>query len=237
MEKALALDSYDVKSLSQSRLAAYDALVPGSEFCARLLPSPADMAALRAVFGGRLILATPLLTETGLEAVEDLLKPRAAGKAPVEVIANDLGLLEVLRSDFKGKVRVSCGRILSHCVKIMPEDYGREFLKRYSITGFETDEPHSMKRLARYGLGFSWHYPFRFAAVTRFCPWEERWATRCSYSCRGRMEALMNPHLPKPLWLKGAGYFVRGQGPRKGMRRNVFTPPAGRIGTSNSGIS
>lgn len=222
MEKALALDSYDVKSLPQSRLAAYDALAIGSEFCAQLLPSPADMTALRGVFRGKIVLATPLLPESGIKAVRKILNLCSVKKAALEVIANDLGLLEILRSEFRGVAKVSCGRILAYCVEIMPESYGRKFLERYSITGFEVDNPHILKRLAPYGLSFSWHYPFRFSAVTRFCPWEKRWAADCSHSCRGRIEPLKNLNIPKTLWLKGPGYFVRGQGPRKGIWRNVY---------------
>ena len=222
MEKALALDSYDIKSLSEKGLAGYDALALGSEFCARLLPAPGETQALRAVFKGRLILATPMLTEADLSDVKKLLKLLAGKKTQLEVIVNDLGLLEVLRSGFKGKVKVSCGRILSHRVKIMPEAYVRKFLKRYGIARFEVDEPKTIRRLAPYGLPFSWHYPFRYVTVTRFCPWEEHWAESCAHSCRGRAEPLTSIRVHKTLWLKGCAYFTRGQRPKGSASRNIF---------------
>ena len=222
MEKALAADIYDIKSLSRKGLAGYGALALGSEFCARLLPSPEEAEALRKLFKGRLILATPMLTEADLSAVKKLLKLLTGKRAPLEVIVNDLGLLETLRSGFKGKVKVSCGRILAHRVKIMPDAYVRKFLKRYYIAGFEVDEPKTIRRLAPYGLPFSWHYPFRYATVTRFCPWEERWAESCGHSCRGRAEPLRSIRVHKTLWLKGCAYFTRGQRPKSSVSRNIF---------------
>jgi hypothetical protein len=140
------------------------------------------------------------------------------------VVANDLGLLEVLRSRFRGKVKVSCGRLLAHRVKIMPQAYAKEFLARYDIACFEIDDPSVVGRLEPYGLPFSWNYPFRYATMTRFCPWERHWASDCSYSCRGRLEPLKSIRVSKTLWLKGGAYFIRGQRPRKWAIRNVFTP-------------
>lgn len=221
MEKALALDSYDIERLSRKRLAGYGALALGSEFCARLLPTPEEAAGVAKVFKGRLILATPMLTEAGLSCVKDLLELLAREEKRLEVIANDLGLLEVLRAR-SGKVKVSCGRLLAHRVKLMPGAYARAFLKRYDISCFEADEPKLLRRLAPYGLPFSWHYPYRYATMTRFCPWEKRWAESCAHSCRGRLEPLKSVRVHKTLWLRGSAYFTRGQRPRAGVRRNIF---------------
>ena len=136
MEEALALDNHDPEKLPAASLAGYGAFVLGSEFCGRLLPSQAEARALRSVFKGRLILATPMLTEADLADVKKLLKLLAGTKGRLEVIANDLGLLEVLRASFSKKVEISCGRILAHRLKIMPGEYVREFLKRYRIARF-----------------------------------------------------------------------------------------------------
>jgi hypothetical protein len=223
MEKALTFDARDTARL-RSRAAGYGALVIGSEFCAGLLPSPAEAAALRKEFGGKIVLATPLLTDDALARVKKLLKIVSAG-GPAEVIANDLGLLEVLRRA-RSRVEISCGRILAHRVKIMPEAYAREFLRRYGVKRFEIDDPAAVKRLAQFGLPFSWHYPYRYVTVTRFCPWENRWADGCAGSCRGRARKLVSPRVPKPLWLRGAAYFVKAQRPNKAADRTVFTPAA-----------
>lgn len=224
MEKALALDASLLGDRPPKVPAGYGAVVLGSEFCAGLLPSPGEALAAAASFGGRLILATPMLTEAGLSAVKKLLKALGARRG-LEVIANDLGLLEYLRSVSGGRAAVSCGRILTHRVRIMPPDYARKFLARYGIRTFEVDDASVLKRLETYGLALSWHYPFKYVTVTRFCPWEDRWASSCGRSCLGRAEQLEHPGLPVKLWRAGAAYFVRGQRSRGGMARTIYTPP------------
>lgn len=223
MEKALALDASLLKEPLKVP-AGYGAVVLGSEFCAGLLPAPEEALAAAAAFEGKLILATPLLTEAGLAAVKKILRA-FGGKRRLEVIANDLGLLEFLRGNCKGAVEISCGRILTHRVRIMPGEYAVKFLARYGVKTFEVDDASVLERLKLFGLALSWHYPFRYATVTRFCPWEDRWSSSCGKSCLGRMEPLTNPGLPVTLWRAGAAYFVRGQRSRAGMARNVFTPP------------
>jgi len=224
MEKALALDASVLKKRPLKVPAGCGAVVLGSEFCAGLLPSPQEVLDVMAAFKGRIILATPMLTEAGLAAVKKILL--AAGKSRrLEVIANDLGLLELLRARFKGKAAVSCGRILTHRVRIMPQAYAEKFLARYGIRTFEVDDASIIKRLEPYGLALSWHYPFKYATVTRFCPWEERWASACGKSCLGRTAPLTHPGLPVTLWRIGSAYFVRGQRGRAGVERNIFTPP------------
>ncbi len=224
MEKALALDASVLKKRPLRIPACYGAVMLGSEFCAGLLPSPQEALGVAAAFKGRVILATPLLTEAGLAAVKKILQA-VREKRRLEVIVNDLGLLEVLRARFRDEIAVSCGRILTHRVRIMPQAYAKEFLARYAIKTFEVDDASIIKRLEPYGLALSWHYPFRYATVTRFCPWEERWASACGRSCLGRMEPLTHPGLPVTLWRIGTAYFVRGQKSRAGAGRNIFTPP------------
>jgi hypothetical protein len=223
MEKALALEVCSPEALRKIP-AGCRTVVIGSEFCSGLLPAPAQARALRRAFKGRIVLATTLLTQAALEKVKSLVKIISTG-GPAEVIANDLGLLEALRARRKAPP-VSCGRILAHRVKIMPEAYAGKFLARYRIAGFEVDDAAILKRLEPYGLPFSWHYPFRYATVTRFCPWENRWAEGCGHSCLGRARKFTSPRLPGPLWLRGCAYFIPGQRARPGAARNVYTPPA-----------
>lgn len=225
MDKALALDRPPLKGEKMPR--GFGSLVIGSEFCAGLLPTPAQAAAFNAAFRGAVVLATPLLTDDGLDRVRALLRLYLRAGRGLEVVVNDLGLLELLRSSFRGKFKISCGRLLANRVKIMPEAFAREFLGRYAIASFEADDPAVLRRLKPYGLPVSWHYPLRYATVTRFCPWENRWAYACGRSCLGKTMPLKSPRVPKTLWLSGCAYFVKGQGPRKAAARNVFTPPCG----------
>lgn len=236
MEKALALDFYGPEALRLAARPGYDALVLGSEFCERLLPSPREFAALRDLFPGRLALATPLLTDDGLDRVRELLRLGTAGGRRLEVVANDLGLLEVLRARLRGKVEVSCGRVLANRVRIMPREYARGFLARYGVARIEADDAGALARLKGLGPRISWHHPFRYATLTRFCPWEKRWALSCAHSCRGKTTPLSSPRVPETLWLRGPAYFVKGQGPRRDAARCVFTPPSAYRETSRSRI-
>lgn len=145
------------------------------------LPAPEEALAAAAAFEGKLILAMPLLTEAGLAAVKKILRA-FGGKRRLEVIANDLGLMEFLRGNYKGAVEISCGRILTHRVRIMPGEYAEKFLARYGVKTFEVDDASVLERLKLFGLALSWHYPFRYATVTRFCPWEDRWSSSCGRS-------------------------------------------------------
>lgn len=222
MDKALALDRPPRKG---EKMSGFGALVIGSEFCAGLLPSAAEAAAVNAAFSGAVILATPLLTDDGLDRVRALLRLYLRAGRRLELIVNDLGLLELLRSSFRGKFKISCGRLLGNRVKIMPEAFAREFIERYAIASFEVDDPAVLRRLKPYGLPVSWHYPLRYATVTRFCPWENRWAYACGRSCLGKAMPLKSPRVPETLWLSGCAYFIKGQGPRRGAARLVFTPP------------
>lgn len=228
MDKAIAFDACGFKKGGRAP-AGFGTLVLGSEFCAGLLPSPAEAGAVSAAFPGKIVLATPLLTDDGLDKVRTLLRLNARSGRELEVIANDLGLLEVLRSSFRGKFKISCGRLLANRVKIMPEAFAGDFIARYGIARFEVDDPSVIRRLKPYGLGFSWHYPLRYATVTRFCPWENRWAYACARSCSGKTMPLKSPRVPKTLWLAGCAYFIKGQGPRKNMERNVFDTPPGEV--------
>ncbi len=230
MRQFIALDISMPWARKMVRAGGWDGLVVGSEFCARMLPSPGELASALGPYSGPLVLATPVLPQKDLEAVAALLRAFAGRPGGLEVVANDLGLLEVLRSRYAGKVAVSCGRLLAHRVKIMPRAYAAGFLARYGISSFELDDEALLGRLKPYGLPFSWHYPYRYATVTRFCPWERHWAAGCSHSCRGRAEPLKSVRVSRTLWLKEAAYFVKGQRPRAWAGRNVYTPPPGGPG-------
>lgn len=227
MDKAIAFDAAGFRGGKVPP--GFRTLVLGSEFCAGLLPAPAEAAAVNSAFGGKIALATPLLTDDGLDKVRALLRLYARSGRELEVIANDLGLLEVLRSAAKGRFTVSCGRLLANRIKIMPEAFARDFIARYRLSRFEVDDPSIMKRLKPYGLGFSWHYPLRYATLTRFCPWENRWAYACARSCAGKTMPLRSPRVPETLWLAACAYFTKGQGPRKSAERNVFDPPPAEV--------
>ncbi|MFA6030841.1 MAG: hypothetical protein WC969_13365 [Elusimicrobiota bacterium] len=224
MEKAVALDFYGSEALRLAARPGYGTLVLGSEFCERLLPDAREFAAFRDLFPGRLALATPLLTDDGLDRVRELLRLGTAGGRRLEVVANDLGLLEVLRAGFRRGVEVSCGRVLANRVRIMPREYARGFLARYKVARIEADDAGALARLKALGPEISWHHPFRYATLTRFCPWEKRWAFACARSCRGKATPLSSPRVPETLWLRGPAYFVKGQGPRRDAARCVFTP-------------
>jgi hypothetical protein len=88
----------------------------GNEFCERLLPSQAVADSVAKLVNGAGLafsLATPTLSDDGLDAMRALLASLPAGS---EVSVNDWGLMRAVRRDFPG-LRMSAGRLLCKMLK------------------------------------------------------------------------------------------------------------------------
>jgi len=185
----------------------------GDEFCQNLVPAAADFDAAVARFPGRVVLVTPLLGDEVFDEVERIVARRGARRGRLEVVVNDLGLLHHLRRRHAARVSVSVGRVLGHRVKVMPAGFARELLRAHAVRRVEVDDAALPRRFEGFpGLRLSFHAPFLYRSVTRFCPWERHWPQPCSFSCVGCLRILRHPHLPQPLLLKGAAYGVRTRG-------------------------
>ena len=210
MEKALALSAPEFRKIPASGLKGCGLLYLGDEFCQNLMPSPEDFERALKTFNGRVVLVTPLLTDEIFDEVERIIKKLASPKSKLEIVANDLGLLYTIRKKYAARVNVTLGRILGHRVKMMPEGFAGRFLKEHGVSRVEIDDASLVRRFAPFkGVKLSFHSPFRYISVTRFCPWEKHWPAPCGYACLGKIIKLKHRALPQPLFLKGASYRVK----------------------------
>jgi len=181
----------------------------GSEFCASLLPSPETLAATvreAAVRGLTLHFVTPPLTDEGLALVRRCLEGPLSKLPGLEVVANDFGLLHVLRRDFP-QVSPVLGRLLSYqradpgnpaflwevfdaeeaqrrlemLRSVITHSQGcRSFLEEMKVRRVELNPVAQGIRLSDQGaFRYTLHRPFAFVSTTRFCP---------------TVESLRNPH-------------------------------------------
>lgn len=229
-EKALALSGPAFRRAKPAALKGYGALYLGDEFCQNLLPSAEDLGLALDAFNGRAVLVTPLLTDEVFDGVETLIRRFSSARRRLEVVVNDLGLLHTLRTAYPRRVMVSLGRVLGHRVKVMPPGFARDFMKKHRVTRIETDDRALLPRFDNFGLKLSFHTPFRYLSVTRFCPWERHWPGPCALSCLGKVRRLDHPRLPSQLILKGQAYGIRGAAApgHRLMDRIVSEPAAGR---------
>ncbi|OGR51613.1 MAG: hypothetical protein A2049_09925 [Elusimicrobia bacterium GWA2_62_23] len=231
IERALQLSAPALRAAAPGAFKKAGLLYLGDEFCQNLVPSPEDFALALAKFPGRVALVTPLLTDAAFDSVEEIIKAQSSPRRRLEVVVNDLGLLHTLKTRYARRVLVSLGRVFAHRVKVMPRSFAAGFLKKHNVKRVELDDPALLPRFEGLGLKVSFHTPFRYVSVTRFCPWERHWPAGCGYACEGRVKELEHPRLPAPLLLKGQAYGLKtGAPPRHpAIDRLVQEPlPAGR---------
>ena len=209
MEKALALSAPEFRKIPASGLKGCGLLYLGDEFCQNLMPSTEDFEQALKKFKGCVVLVTPVLTDEVFDEVERIIKKFASPKNKLEIVANDLGLLHTVRKKYCARVNVTLGRVLGHRVKVMPEGFAGKFLKEHGVSRVEIDDPSLVRRFAPFGIKLSFHTPFRYISVTRFCPWEKHWPESCNYACLGKIIKLEHRTLPQPLFLKGSSYSVK----------------------------
>lgn len=222
----------DPKKLSAASGVKASLIYLGSEFCQNLLPTPAQFGKALALPGKRLVLATPLLTEPGLAAVERLLRAYPARGGKLELVANDLGLLRLVSKKYRGRVAPVIGRVLAGILKVSPDDFIKRFLAEHGIARLEADRAETVERYSGFpGLAFTFHAPYAYAGLTRFCPWEKRWTgEKCRFSCLRGPKKLQSRLLPEPLYLVNAGYFTAGGRPGgSGRIDRLVYDPAGKL--------
>lgn len=92
----------------------FDRLYFGHEFCERLLPTPSSLARVLEWADEHRVpvtLVTPYATEAGLRRITTLLE-EGTGKGMDEIVANDLGVVRMVRRCFPSQ-RLVLGRLLT----------------------------------------------------------------------------------------------------------------------------
>ena len=230
MEKALSLTPPQITQTDSRDWDRYDLLYLGNAFCQNLLPSFEQFEWLRRRSGKQISLATSLVTNDGLQAAASLIDKIAGVQEGTEIVVNDIGMLSWLNLHFSGRIKIVLGRVLNRDFAFLPLDFLRDFLKRHNICGVETDVPLLAEHWGRHlRVKLSFHYPLRWAAMTRVCPHTGTISSGCGHPCRGRSLTLCSPHCSAPLLLRGNAYFTLNDLPHEEyIARAVYTPEEAR---------
>jgi hypothetical protein len=227
MEKALHIS----RSLKLPPIAPASARrttnIVGSQYCQNQLPSLMELASLRRGHAGAISLATSLLTDAGLARLKRFLARAVKNRLFSELIVNDWGLCEFIRST--SGYSVSAGQLFVEELSRMDPAWARRFCAAHRIASAEADNQDLAKRIVKnLALRISYHVPYRLKAVTTFCPFERHFRANCSFSCeRGGPGRLFNKHVGYGLHLRQKAYFVKGTTtvPHRGFWRIVQEPP------------
>ena len=204
-----------------------DLVYLGSEFCPNLLPRPADFSRAVKVFKKSVVLVTPFLTDRHFGDIEKIIKAHSGGDK-LEIVANDLGLIHLVRKKHASRARISLGRILGDMLKSSSAAFMTRVLSGNGIKRVEADSRDLAARCGQFGgVSCTYHIPYSYMAVTRFCPWEKQWVQKkCGYTCQAGGKKLTSRLIPRPLLLMNCGYFTDGGKPVKNgnIDRIVYQP-------------
>ncbi len=237
MEYAVSLTPPEALLAKPGFFGKYDRVYIGSSFCQNLMPEAEDVRRLRAGGARALTLATPLLTGAALKKFIRTLDRVLDVEKEVEVSLNDMGLLEMLRRRFRGRVVPLLGRPVSHDFLRMSPEFLKRFFREYGIKLLECDERAMVGNLPpSTALKISFHYPLEYLAMSRLCPHTLEMSVVCCRGCAGRRAGLSRPG-GEDLIIYGNAYF-RDNKPcvNKPVKRLVFTP-GGRRGREGGRLS
>ena len=192
MEHALYIHSTDqLHYLSED----FTRLYFGAEFCERLIPSRHELETVLRIARERALAftwMTPFVTNRGLGLLEELLPALAQTCPDAEVVVNDWGVLQLLRSEYP-LLKPVLGRLLNkskrgprimNIFKQIPsstQNYFQgcnldvpsavRFLKQQGISRVEFDNLLQGLKLegADGSISKSLYMPFAFISATRFC--------------------------------------------------------------------
>lgn len=157
----------------------------GNEFCDRLIPTPEELKKVTVKTqqqGLILTLVTPMLTDAGLRRLDKLLPELPDG---TEVVINDWGTLQRLRTDYTALVPV-LGRMLNKMIKdprlpsakwtqlhsyTSQQEHFQSLLRRFSIDQMEMDVPPFAKinQFMCAPMGLNVHLPYGYTFKGRMC--------------------------------------------------------------------
>lgn len=209
MERTISLAPFELGLVSAERLKGYDAVYLGGEFCENRMPAPVDYKKLAALFPGRVVTVTSILSERGLGRAADLLKKHLGEQKEFEMVVNDWGLLRLLRDKYRGKARPVLGRLIIWEIARMDKAFLNSFCREYGIKSVEADCEPVLKQLAGFKGSINYHAPYRFRSTSRYCPHlKDFTSSPCARNC-GAPVRLKNPKvLGEDLYLMGNAYFT-----------------------------
>lgn len=229
-----------LRATAKSELVALDAgtyegLAFGAEFCARRLPTRAEVREAVALCAGRGLgfsLVTPLLRQAAFAGAARWLSGLAAACGPLECVFNDWGLLHWARAE-RLPLRPVAGRLLGHQRRdprvLALQARARSPEEADARRGSLWDDPRSVAFAVSLGverleldwlpqgirapaltpsLGLSLCAPWLPVTWTPACPWTEE-PVGCPACCAGETPVVLwNAEDPHPLWSRGNTLFA-----------------------------
>jgi len=213
MEKAAALSLAQLRRCGKNGLKGCGVVYLGSEFCQNIAPSADDFRFVKNRLGKKAVLSTPLCAESRLEYFKSLIAELSRAGEPPEVVVNDLGLPNFLDEKYGKKIPLSLGRVLLLNIltvwRSLNAPYLAYLLCRYRPRRLEIDNPALLREPElRLNAEISFHYPLRFLAVTRWCPFAPGKMSSCGFACKDRFVKLKSPLLKAPLTIHNNAYFT-----------------------------
>ena len=207
LEKAAALELPDIRKAPPRFLREQDCVYVGSEFCQNLFPSAADVGLLLDKGARRVAVMTSFMVTEGLRRAEKALSPVLEKFGGVEVVVNDPGLLLYLEK-FHPEVPRSMGRLLSRDFMRADPAGRKEFFRKHRLSAMETDEADMIRNLGPApGFRVHLHYPLKYAAMSRACPFVRRTTLNCGRKCQGRALRLPVPDSRREIFAVANAYF------------------------------
>lgn len=197
----------DVITAAPEFIAGHDLVYVGSEFCQNIFPSAADVRGLYRKGAKKVVLLSSFMTEKGLARVQNSFSAIIGEFPLVEVVLSDFGLLRYLNRRHP-RTPKAIGRPLSIDFMRMPPAACAAFFRAHGLTRLETDEDDVLAGMRRKpGFAVSLHYPFRFVAMSRSCPFTRRITDDCGRKCYGKAFQLAVPG--GELVADANAYFIR----------------------------
>lgn len=114
MDRAILLSPALISGPGAPELAKGALVYLGDEFCIHKQPCFADFSAVKKLAGRAPVLVSTLLTDPAFGRWEQLLA-ECAKKAPgIEVVVNDIGLLYFIDKKYRGRFRLTLGRLMTY---------------------------------------------------------------------------------------------------------------------------
>lgn len=196
-----------VKKAAPEFLSAHDLVYVGSEFCQNIFPSAGDVRELYRKGAKKVVLLSSFMTEKGLARVQGAFSAIIGEFPRVEVVLSDFGLLRYLNRRHP-RTPKAIGRPLSIDFMRMAPAACAAFFRAHGITRLETDEDDVLAGMrGKPPFPVSLHYPFRFVAMSRYCPFTRKITDNCGRACHGK--AFQLPVTGGQLVADANAYFIR----------------------------
>jgi len=184
MEKAVILSLKELREPEPRLMERFDRVYAGDEFCQLKLPTVKELGTLRSLYGGKITLASSVLTDAGMKRFRELITLMESWKDGGEVVVNDIGALSSLAARKSAGIKVSLGRALAANFSSFTASAGFARLFGTAVSSVEVDNRSVLNTALNSGaLRLHLHYPFQLLAFSRCCYRSGKLNSSCSSEC------------------------------------------------------